>query len=167
MRQVSEAAIVSSYTRLQQVPPARAAAMAQTLLGRQPALAAYVMASAGEDHSDAQELANWMLIVLQQAFEQTAGRALPRIKPAAIDRAEAMLEEQMLALEAADPRIQERRLGVLVERQPHVARYIIDTLLEPDPEDAFELDDDAIGILALVLATCAICLDRALAKALR
>jgi len=67
----------------------------------------------------------------------------------------------MESLEGSHEKFLERVAEVQLSRQPHVMKYIVDTLIEaPEEEDPVALTDDDIGYLFLLLKTVVDLLDK-------
>ena len=130
-------------------------------LGRlQPALLAYVLAASQDLTPPAAELTVYIFFVIARMFYR-CGAKVRRVSPAAISSFESRIEAQVTALQGSHGAFVERAAVVLSSRQPHVYRYLVETLVE-SPKDSIDpvtLTPEDQGCIFLILATAITALD--------
>jgi hypothetical protein len=94
-------------------------------------------------------------MVIWQAFRRSTDRRIPRIKAAAIESALEKTEDSLAKLQNADAKFLERAATIQASRQPHVFRYMVETIVEApdDTDDPVEMTAHQGGTLFLVLKT--------------
>jgi len=125
-------------------------------LGReQPDLLAYVLGATEDLSPPVHALGAYIFMVIWQAFRRSTVRRLPRVKAAAIEAALEKNEAGFAKLEHADAKFLERAADIRASLQPHVFRYMVETIVEApdDTEDPVALTAHESGTLFLVLTT--------------
>jgi hypothetical protein len=131
------------------------------LAKRQPDLLPFVVVETEDLSPEAHELAIFLFFVVTRIFEKHCGVA--RISTAVILEQFQDNINELERLAAAHDRFVERAAAGQASRQPHVMRYVVESLMEagggPYP---VELTAEEIGTLFLVLKTVIDVLDAAL-----
>jgi hypothetical protein len=127
----------------------------ERLAREQPDLLAYVLGATEELSPHVHALGAYVLMVIWQAFRRSMDRRLPRIKAAAIESALEKNEGSLAKLEHADAKFLERAATLRASLQPHVFRYMVETIVEApdDADDPVEMTAHESGTLFLVLMT--------------
>jgi hypothetical protein len=126
---------------------------------RQPALLAFVLAESESLSRDGVELANYLFFVVARMF-YTAAPRIRRISIRAIQKCADEVETRMTSLVGAHDRFLERAAIAVSSSQPHVFRYVIETLMEqPNADDPLQLTEDDKGGIFLILAAVINALD--------
>lgn len=126
---------------------------------RQPALLAFVLAESESLSRDGVELANYLFFVVARMFYATAPK-IRRISIRAIQKCADEVETRMTSLVGAHDRFLERAAIAVSSSQPHVFRYVIETLMEqPNADDPLQLTEDDKGEIFLILAAVINALD--------
>ncbi len=100
------------------------------------------------------ELGVYVFFVVYRIFEKAERGKVKRISAKRVSDAYDRNETHLMKLEGVHDRFFERIAEVQVSRQPHVMKYIVDSLMEfGEAPDEVVLTDDEIGTLFLVLKT--------------
>ncbi len=100
------------------------------------------------------ELGVYVFFVVYRIFEKAERGKVKQISAKCVSDAYDRNETLLMKLEGVHARIFERIAEVQVSSQPHVMKYIVDTLMEfGEAPGQVVLTDDEIGTLFLVLKT--------------
>ena len=126
---------------------------------RQPVLLAFVLAESEDLSRDGAELANYLFGVIARMFYAAVPK-LRRISARAIQECADEVETRMTSLVGAHGRFLESAAIAVSSRQPHVFRYLVETLMEQrDADDPLQLTEDDKGGIFLILAAVINALD--------
>jgi hypothetical protein len=122
-------------------------------MGRnQPDLLAFLMAFTDDLDQEVKELAIYIAFVVYKMFLDSNGK-IPKISSKKIMASYDENIRLMESLEGADEKFIDRIAGVEVSQQPYVMKYVLETLMEDDEEDGFDLTEEDIGSLFLLFKT--------------
>jgi hypothetical protein len=111
------------------------------------------------------ELAVYMFFTIFRMFQKAYGRRIKPISSAQIVGCYEANESLMERLEGAHEKFLDRIAHIQIAGQPHVMRYVVETLVEADEdEDLGELTEEDKGFLFLVLKTVVELLSKATGK---
>ena len=127
------------------------------LAKRQPALLTFVLAESETLTRDGAELANYLFFVVARMFHDAEPR-IRRISMATITHCVDDVEASVASLEGAHSRFLERAARVVSSTQPHVFRYLVETLMDPG-DDSLSLTEDDKGAIFLILSAVIKALD--------
>ena len=151
---VDEQLVEMTWKEVAAFSPARARQEMLRLGKKQPNLLAFVTTYLDELHPEAKELGVYVFFVVYRMFEKAERGKVKRISAKRVSDAYDRNETLLMKLEGAHDRFFERVAGVEVSSQPHVMKYVVDTLMEfGEAPDDVVLTDDEIGTLFLVLKT--------------
>jgi hypothetical protein len=151
---VSQALVTQVWQEIASMPTDAAPALIERMQDEQPALLAYLLAL--EAYDLPQEEFE-VILYLGIAIWQMMKRGHPRLMRASIKKIEQAEEENTKTLDFMEEDTEgdflSATLGPLeAYPEPEVLRYIVEALMEPDPEDV-ALSDEAVGIAFLHLKT--------------
>jgi hypothetical protein len=152
---VSEAIVDQVWEELADMGPSESEGLVQQMQEEQPALLAYLLALEG--YGLPQEEYE-VILFLGIAVWLMMKRGHPRLMRASIRKLEGAEDANTKFLENME-RDEEAGLLSVIENvidtypEPAVFRYLLTSLMEPDPEDDVELSGEAIGIGFLHLKT--------------
>ncbi len=168
MTTVSRDIVESTWRRMASMSSDDAVALSVRWQRHQPEVLAYVLASVSELKRDPQELAVYLAHNVLEMFEVATRPRIGLIKPGRLRRIVERRLDLIEGLDGADPRFLERVAAGDAERQPHLMRYLLEALLEPEPDvDPVPLNEDDVGTIYLTLSNVVIALDEAVTKAER
>ena len=162
MEMISEELVEETWQEMGSLMPALARREMTKVSRSQPNLLAFLMEFTEELDQDAKELGVYMFYVLCRMFQKRAKKRIKRISTKEVidcyEKNLAFLEN----LEGAHERFFERIAETQLSAQPHVMKYVVETLMEaPEEEtDPIHLSDDDIGYLFLLLKTVIDLLDQ-------
>lgn len=139
----------------------------QKVASRQSELVSCVLEYLEDEDEDAAELGFYMFSVLCLMYEKACKTKLKRISGSKLARALERNEDFAGNLEDADERFIERVAATQLERQPHVMKYVVETILEPEDDEYVDLTEEAIGAIYLLMLSVIDVLDDALTKSER
>ena len=161
MEFVSEELVEETWQEFGSFSPKRARRDILKVSKNQPNLLAFMMEFTRELDEEVRELAIYMFYVICRMFQKSARRKTKRISDEEIITCYESNEEFMESLEGAHEKFLERIAEVQLLGQPHVMKYLVDTLFEePEGEDPVSLTDEVIGYLFLLLKTVVELLDK-------
>ena len=103
-----------------------------------------------------------MFFTIYRMFQRAYSAKIGAIHSAKIETCLDQNESLLGRLEGAHVKFVERVAKVESSKQPHVMRYLVETLIEaPEGEDPVDLTEEETGALFLVLKTVIDVLDRA------
>ena len=151
---ISEEVVKATWQGSASLPPVEARRKFERLAKAQPALLAFVLARSENLTPLAAELATYIYFVIARMFYAASPR-IRRVSIEAIEASAAEIETRVASLEGAHAGFLERAARVLSQRQPHVFRYLIETIMEAsdDDGDPLALTPDDRGGIFLILAT--------------
>jgi hypothetical protein len=149
---VSHALVTQVWQEMASMPTGEVPALVEQMQAEQPALLAYLLALEG--YGLPQEEFE-VIFYLGIAVWQMMKRGHPRLMRASIKKLEQAEEEDTKSLEFMEKDTEGDFLSAtqaILEAypEPEVLRYIVEALMEPDPEDV-KLSDEAMGIAYLHL----------------
>lgn len=131
-------------------------------IDEQPHLARFLTALTQEVPGRASEFTFYVGCIVWTMFDRAYGRRLPRVSQALLGQAFERLRGDMERFVGSDSRFLERYLrNADFMRQPHVVRFMVDTLLADRP-DGIPLGREARGICLVVLLSGIQAMDTAL-----
>ena len=161
MEPIPEQLVEETWQEFAGFSPTRIHTESKKFSKNQPNLLAFMMEFTIELDQDVKELAIYMYHVVCRMFDKSSKKRIRRISPEAVIDQYEKNEDLMESLEGAHEKFLERVAEVQLSRQPHVMKYIVDTLIEaPDEEDPVALTKDDIGYLFLLLKTVVDLLDK-------
>ena len=120
----------------------------------QPHLLAFMMEFTQGLDQEVRELAIYMFYVVCRMFQKGSKKRVKRISAEEIIDCYQKNEHFMASLEGAHEKSLERIAALQLSGQPHVIRYVVETLIEaPDGEDPVLLSEEDTGYLFLLLKT--------------
>lgn len=126
----------------------------------QPELLAFVVESSKEMGREVSELAIYMFVVVYRMFKEAHGK-IRKVSSEEFIQCYQHNEALMERLDGAHDKFLDRIAGVQASGQPHVVKYVADTLMEEDEgEDALLLTEEQKGFLFLLLKTVIDALDQ-------
>jgi hypothetical protein len=126
----------------------------------QPELLAFVVESSKEMGREVSELAIYLFVVVYRMFKEVHGK-IRKVSSEEIIQCYQHNEALMERLDGAHDKFLDRIAGVQASGQPHVVKYVADTLMEEDEgEDALLLTEEQKGFLFLLLKTVIDALDQ-------
>jgi hypothetical protein len=151
---VPQALVTQVWQEMASMPTDAAPALVERMQDEQPALLAYLLAL--EAYDLPQEEFE-VILYLGIAIWQMMKRGHPRLMRASIKKIEQAEEENTKTLDFMEKDTEGDFVSATLRLldaypEPEVLRYIVETLMEPDPDDV-ELSDEAVGIAFLHLKT--------------
>jgi hypothetical protein len=126
----------------------------------QPELLAFVVESSKEMGREVSELAIYMFVVVYRMFQEAHGR-IKKISSDEIIKCYQNNEALMERLDGAHDKFLDRIASIQASSQPHVIKYVADTLMEEDEgEDSLVLTEEQKGFLFLLFKTVVDVLDQ-------
>lgn len=161
MTPIPETLVTDTWQASARSSPSEAKAAIGRLGRRQPALLAYVLAASEPLSPAAGAFMVYVFFVLARIFYAT-GEKVRRVPPAAIDECEANIEARLTSLQGTHDAFVDRAALVLSGNQPHVFRYLVETIMEvpSDPIDPIPLTPEEQGAIFIALATAITALDQ-------
>ena len=158
---IPEEVVTESWQSVAQLTPAEAKGSIRKFGRRQPALLAYALGTSESLSPQAGELLVYIAFVVVNAV-YVSGAKVSQVSPEAIEASEAALEERLLTLQGAHDAFIARAGSVLADRQPHLFRYLVETLQEApyEPPDPVPLTPEEQGAIFLAIATVILALDQ-------
>ncbi|MEM7352966.1 MAG: hypothetical protein AAF657_19370 [Acidobacteriota bacterium] len=159
---IADAVVEETWEEVARFPPQRAEREMQRVAKRQRHLLTFVDAYSEDLSREAAELAFYMFFTIYRMFQRAYGVKVARVHSDKIEAGLDQNENLLGRLEGAHVKFIERVAQVESSRQPHVMRYLVETLIEaPEGEDPVDLTEEETGILFLILKTVIDVLDRA------
>ena len=158
---IPEEVVTESWQSVAQLNPAQVKGGIRKFGQRQPALLAYALGTSKSLSPAAGELLVYMAFVVVNAVYLSGAKVRP-VSPQAIDASEAALEQPLLNLLAAHDAFITRAASLLASHQPHLFRYLVETLQEApyEPPDPVPLSPEEEGAIFLAIATVISALDQ-------
>jgi hypothetical protein len=132
------------------------------LAEKQPNLVAFVYEFTQDLSIDAQELAMYILFVVYRMFEKSAAGEIKKIETKSIVSSYDNNEAFITSLENVPDQFLKKKLGPVVQKQPHVLQYVLESMLEKGPGDAINLTEEDIGMIFIIEKTMVDVLDAAI-----
>ena len=168
MEPVSEELVEETWQEFAGFAPERAQKEMIKVSKNQPYLLAFMMEFTRDLDQEVRELAIYMFYVVCRMFQKSSKKKIKRISPEKVINCYEKNTHLIESLEGAHEKFFERVAGVQVAGQPHVMKYVVDTLIEaPEEEDPVALTEDDIGYLFLLLKTVVDLLDETLRSGLK
>lgn len=162
MTEIDEELVEATWKEVASFSPSRARAEMLKLGNKQSNLLAFVTTYLDEIRAEAAELGVYVFFVVHRIFEKAERSKLKRISAKRISDAYDRNEALLMKLHGAHDRFFERVAKVEVAGQPHVMKYVVDTLMEfGEAPDEVVLSEEETGALFLVLKTTIDALDEA------
>ncbi len=121
---------------------------------RQTDLLSFVTTAVEELKQDVLELGVYIFYVVYRMFEKSCKTKLKRISSNKIAAAYEKNETLLLTLDGSHNDLYAQIANIEITKQPHVIRYVLDTLFETDEDpEPITLSDVEIGTLFLILKT--------------
>jgi hypothetical protein len=115
-------------------------------------LLGFVVEMTGDMGRPVKELAVYMLFVIFRMFQKAYGKKLKSISSGQIMECYEADASLMGRLEGAHERFLDRIAGLQIVDQPHVMKYVVDTLVEADEDEDFrDLTGEDKGFIFLLL----------------
>ena len=124
-----------------------------SLSKKQPDLLAFILEFTQELHPDAQELAVYLFLVIYRIFEKHSSKPIKKVSAKKITNTYEEYHSLLEGLENAHEKFLERRAEAEFEKQPHITSYVLEALMEENPDDPIDLTDDDIGYIYIILKT--------------
>ena len=160
MEPIPEEIVEKTWQEVAGFSPDRAKKEMMKIGNSQPELLAFVTESSQEMGQEVRELAIYMFLVVYRMFQKAHGK-IKKISSEEIIKCYEYNEGLMERLEGTHERFLDRIASVQTSRQPHVVKYVADTLMEDDEgEDAVALTEEQKGFLYLLLKTVIDVLDQ-------
>ena len=151
---MGEQLVEATWKEVAAFSSARASQEMLRLGKKQPNLLGFVTAYLDGLRPDAMELGVYVFFVVYRIFEKAERGKVKQISAKCVSDAYDRNETLLMKLEGVHDRFFERIAEVQVSSQPHVMKYIVDTLMEfGEAPGEVVLTDDEIGTLFLVLKT--------------
>ncbi len=163
MNPIPEAVVEEVWREVAAFDPDQAGQEMESTAKKQRELISFVDAYSEDLSQEAAELAFYMFFTIYRMFQQQSEARIKPIKGGKIERCLDNNEDLLGRLEGAHEKFVERVAKVESSRQPHVMRYLVETLMEaPEGEDPVFLTEEETGALFLVLKTVIDVLDQTL-----
>ena len=160
MEPIPEEIVEKAWQEVAGFSPDRAKKEMMKIGNSQPELLAFMTESSREMGQEVRELAIYMFLVVYRMFQQAHGK-IKKISSGEIIECYERNEGLMERLEGAHEKFLDRVARVQTSRQPYVANYVVDALMEDDEgEDAVALTEEQKGFLFLLLKTVIDVLDQ-------
>jgi hypothetical protein len=160
MEPMPEAIVDKTWQEVAGFTPDRAKKEMTKVENSQAEFLAFVMEMSQKVGQEVRELAIYMFLVVCRMFKQ-AHRKIKRISSEEIINCYEHNEGLMERLEGSHEKFLDRVASVQTSRQPFVAEYVVDALMEEDEvEDAVALTDEQNGFLFLLPKTVIDVLDQ-------
>jgi len=160
MKPIPEALVEKTWQEVAGFNPDKAKKEMMKVGNSQPDLLAFVMESSNEMGQEVRELAIYIFLVVYRMFQKAHGK-IKKISLEEISECYERNENLMGRLEGADEKFLDKIASVQTSRQPYVAKYVVDALMEEDEgEDAVTLTDEQKRFLFLLLKTVIDVLDQ-------
>lgn len=154
MKLIPESVVEETWQEFASFSPVRAQKEMIKVTKNQPHLLAFMMEFTQELDQEVRELAIYMFHVVCRMFQKGSKKRVKRISPEEIMDCYQKNEDFMASLEGAHERFLERIAALQLSAQPHVIRYVVETLFEaPEGEDPVLLSEEDTGYLFLLLKT--------------
>lgn len=163
MEPIREALVEETWQEVATFSPRKAEQAMERTAKKQRELIAFLHAYTEDLSREAAELGFYMFFTIYRMFERGSGERIKPVKSGRIERCLDQNEDLLSRLEGAHARFVERVAQVEASRQPHVMRYLVETLIEaPEGEDPVFLTEEESGTLFLILKTIIDILDQTL-----
>ena len=118
-------------------------------------LLAFVLESTVDMGRGSHELAVYLFFTVFRMFQKVHGKGITPISSGQVVTYYESNENLMEKLEGAHDKCLDRIAGIQIAEQPHVMKYVVEALVEPEEEDEDlkELTEEDKGLLFLVLKT--------------
>lgn len=165
MELISEALVEETWQEAARFTPAQANREMAKVAKSQPYLLSFMMEFAEELAQEEKELAIYMFLVVYRMFQKSFGKKIKRISAEATIKCYEYNEGLMESLEGVHEKFLDRIARTEISRQPHVIRYVTETLMEaPEDEEPVTLTEDGIGVIFLLLKTVVDLLEKTVEK---
>jgi hypothetical protein len=165
MEPISEALVEETWQEAASLTPVQGRREMAKIAKSQPYLLSFMMEFAEELTQEEKELAIYMFFVVYRMFQKNSGKRIKRISGEETIECYEYNEGLVQSLEGVNEKFFERIARIEMARQPHVIRYVTETLIEaPEDEDPIPLTEDGIGVIFLLLKTVVDLLDKAVEK---
>lgn len=153
MKPISEETVERTWQEVTGFTPHKANKEMLKIGNTQPELLAFVVEASKEMGREVSELAIYMFVVIYRMFQEARGK-IKKISADEIIKCHQNNEALMERLDGAHDKFLDRIAGIQASSQPHVIKYVADTLMEDDEgEDALVLTEEQKGFLFLLLKT--------------
>lgn len=161
MQPITEAVVEETWQEVGTFTTQRAEREMQRVAKQQQYLITFIDAYSEDLSREAAELAFYMFFTIYRMFQRAYSANIKRIRSHRIEGCLDQNESLLGRLEGAHEKFVERVAKVESSKQPHVMRYLVETLIEaPDGDDPVFLTEEETGALFLVLKTVIDVLDR-------
>jgi hypothetical protein len=161
MEPISEALVEETWQEAASFTPAQGRREMTKIAKSQPYLLSFMIEFAEELTQEEKELAIYMFFVVYRMFQKNSGKRIKRISAEETIECYEYNEGLVKSLEGVNEKFFERIARIEMSRQPHVIRYVTETLIEaPEDEDPIALTEDGIGVIFLLLKTVVDLLDK-------
>ena len=154
MEALSEELVGATWQEVALLAPASGSERMMKLAEDQPELLAFMNECSEGLHRGAREFGLCMFFVVYQVFEKGYGKPVARLTPEELVACFEKNGDLLEGLELAPDAFYESVAKAQVPAQPHLLRYVVDTLLQPGGEEnPGRLADHETGFLFLLLKT--------------
>ena len=168
MEPISEELVEKTWKEFAAFPIERAQKETVKITKNQPNLLAFMMEFTQELSQEVKELAIYMFYVLYRMFQKSSKKKIKKVSAEEIINYYEKNEYFIKSLEGVHDKFFERIAGVQLSGQPHVMKYVVETLMEaPEDEEPVALTEEDIGYLFLLLKTVVDLLDQRMAFTLK
>ncbi len=162
MKPISLDIVEKTWNEIGGQAPEKGQEMINRMSEQQPIVLAYLM-STGEEvlNQDEKELLLYLGVVVWQMMSQGAS-SLPEITSEMIDEAEDVNMKMIEYLEGEPETAFMDTVEKMINNynQPEVLRYVLEALMEEEPEEDCIIRDENIGIIMIFLKTVIDCFDK-------
>ena len=160
MKPISENVVEETWQECARFSPVGAQKEMTKVTKNQPHLLEFMMEFTQDLDQEVRELGIYMWYVVCRMFQKSSPERIRKISAEEIIDCYQKNEDFMASLEGAHERFLERIAGLQFSGQPHVMRYVVETLIEaPEGEDPVLLTEQDTGYLFLLLKTVVDLLD--------
>lgn len=120
----------------------------------QPDILAYVVEFTKELDQETSGLAIYLFFTVYRMFEKNSPRRMRKISSTEVIAYHERNENFITKLDGVHDKFFDRIAKVQISEQPHVMKYVVDTLMEaPDEDEPVSLSEEDTGYLFLLLKT--------------
>ena len=161
MEIIPEELVEETWQEVAEFSPSHGQKEMEKLGEKQPDLLSFMVVFTEDLAPEVKELAIYLFFVVYRIFEKSSKKKIRKISSKEIEKCYESNEKLVEKTAGIHEKFLERIAKTQVLAQPHVMKYILFTLMEPDEEDPIELTDDDTGYLFMLLKTVIDLLDQA------
>ena len=162
MNSISSDIVEKTWNEIGGQAPEKGQEMIKHMSKEQPIIFAYLM-STGDDilNQDEKELLLYLGVVVWQIMSQGTA-SLPGITSKIMEEAEDLNMKMLVYLEGEPETTFMNTVEKMINNynQPEVLRYVLEALMEEEPEEECMIRDENIGIIMIFLKTVIDCFDK-------